>query len=249
LILRYIQTHLAAMSTATIAIAGLTGKFAQCIAKSLLAESNVSIRGYCRDVNKLPRAVLDSPRFEIIQGEFDNHELVRKFVHGSDIVICCYFGGADLMITGQKVLIDACDEENVPRYVAGDFAVDFTKIPDGAPFPKQSTKIIMEYLKSKKVDGVHILVGVLMETFWSPYFGLYNAQSRTLSHWGAGNDVWEFTTFQTAASYTAAIALDPEAVRVFRCESLVQVQGGTHSNTNRCSPGRPEKPCRDPGGI
>ncbi|PVH81778.1 NmrA family protein-like protein [Cadophora sp. DSE1049] len=199
-----------------LAIAGLTGKFAQCIAKTLLVDSNASIRGYCRNSKKLPRTILDSSRFEVIQGEFDDPELVRKFVHGSDIVICCYFGGADLMIKGQKVLIDACDDENVPRYVASDFAVDFTKIPDTAPFPKQSTKIIMEYLKSKKVEEIHILVGVLMETFWSPYFQLYDAQSRTLFHWGTGEDVWELTTFQTAADYTAAIALDPKAIGVFR---------------------------------
>ncbi|KAH7403594.1 NmrA family protein-like protein [Cadophora sp. MPI-SDFR-AT-0126] len=204
------------MNSRTIAIAGITGKFAQCIAKTLLADPNVSIRGYCRNSAKLSKAILDSSRFEVIRGEFDDPEVVRKFVHGSDIVICCYFGGADLMIKGQKVLIDACEQENVPRYVASDFAVDFTKIPDEAPFPKQSTKIIMEYLKSKKVQGVHILVGVLMETFWSPYFQLYDAQSRTLSHWGTREDIWELTTFQTAADYTAAIALDPYAAGVFR---------------------------------
>ncbi|KFY98086.1 hypothetical protein V500_01803 [Pseudogymnoascus sp. VKM F-4518 (FW-2643)] len=200
----------------TVAIAGLTGKFAQCIAKTLLANPSVSIRGYCRNAKKLPTAVLESSRFEVIQGDFDELEAVRKFVRGSDIVICCYFGGADLMVKGQKVLIDTCDEENIPRYVASDYAVDFTKIPAGDPFPKESTKIIFEYLKSKKVEGVHILVGGLMETFWSPYFQLYDAQSRMLSHWGTGEEVWELTTFQTAADYTAAIALDPKATGVFR---------------------------------
>jgi hypothetical protein len=109
--------------------------------------------------------------------------------------------------------------------VAGDFAIDYTKIPAWAPFPNESTKIIIEYLKSKRVERIHILVGVLMETFRSPYFQLYDAQSRTLAHWGIKEDVWELTTFQTAAPYTAAIAVDPRAVGIFRCESRISSQG------------------------
>ncbi|KAL5321973.1 hypothetical protein ACEPPN_009938 [Leptodophora sp. 'Broadleaf-Isolate-01'] len=202
--------------TATVGLAGLTGKFAQCIAKTLLADPRVSIRGYCRNARKLPEALLNSPRIEVIEGESNDLEAARKFVHGTDVVICCYFGGADLMVVGQKILIDACDLGNVPRYIAGDFGVDHTKIPTDAPFPKESTRIITEYLKSKNVQGVHILVGALMETFWSAYFQLYDAKSQTLSYWGTGNEAWELTTFQTAADYTAAIALDPKSVGVFR---------------------------------
>jgi hypothetical protein len=149
----------------------------------------------------------------------------KPFAISSAIPICCYFGHTDLMINGQKVLIDACDEEIVLRYVAGDFAIDFIKIPAGAPFPKESTKIIIEYLKSKRVEGIHILVGVLMETFRSPYFQLYDAQSRILAHWGTGEDVWELTTFQTDAPHNAAIAVEPKAVGVFHCESRISSQG------------------------
>jgi hypothetical protein len=122
------------------------------------------------------------------------------------------------MTEGQKVLIDACEDEGVPRYVASDFAVDYTKIPVGALFPKESARAIKEYLQTKRVKGVHILTGALMETFWSEYFGLWKPDDVSIAFWGSGNEKWELTTYATAAAYTAAVSLDENAIGVLRCE-------------------------------
>ncbi|KAJ5336412.1 hypothetical protein MYU51_012183 [Penicillium brevicompactum] len=200
----------------TIGIAGITGKFGRCIVKELQAYPEVCIRGYCRNSQRLLDEVLNSSKIEIVTGEFDDYSSIKRFVRGSDVVICCYFGGPELMTQGQKLLIDACEEESVPRYIAGDFAVDYTKIPPGALFPKESAIIIREYLKSKKVAGVHIVTGGLMETFWSDFFGIWSPESRSLSIWGNGEEMWELTTFSTAAAYTAEVALDKTALGVLR---------------------------------
>lgn len=202
----------------TVGIAGVTGKFAQCIIKALEAYPAVNIRGYCRSPHKLPKHIVDSDNIEIVAGNFDDYENIRNFVRGSDVVICCYFGGIEVMTEGQKLLIDACEEESVPRYIPSDFAVDYTNIPSGEIFPKESAKIIMEYIKSKKVVGVHILTGGFMETFWSGFFGIWNPETCSLSVWGNGEEDWELTTFPTAAAYTAAVALDKSAVGILRCE-------------------------------
>ncbi|PIG88702.1 hypothetical protein AARAC_000586 [Aspergillus arachidicola] len=200
----------------TVAIAGITRKFSQCIIRAIQESPDVLIRGYCRSPHKLPRAILDSDQIEIIGGSFDDRAHIRRFVRGSDVVICCYFGQPEVMTEGQKYLIDACEEENVPRYIPSDFAVDYTKIPHGVLFPKESAKVIMEYLKSRKVKGAHILTGGLMETFWSEFFGIWNPKMCSMSVWGSGEEVWELTTYQTAAAYTAAVALDKSAIGVFR---------------------------------
>ena len=99
------------------------------VIKALQAYSTVSIRGYCRSPHKLPKDILASDKIEIVTGEFDDYDSIRSFVRGSDIVICCYFGGPEVMTQGQMLLIDACEEEGVPRYIASDFAVDYTKSP------------------------------------------------------------------------------------------------------------------------
>ena len=75
----------------------------------------------------------------------------------------------------------------------------------------------MEYLKSKKVAGVHILTGGLMETFWSEFFGIWRSETCSLSIWGNGEEPWELTTFPTAAAYTAEVALDRSALDL-RCK-------------------------------
>ncbi|KAL2849285.1 hypothetical protein BJX68DRAFT_255477 [Aspergillus pseudodeflectus] len=203
------------MST-TVAIAGLTGKFAQCIASALKTYPNVSIRGFCRSPEKLPESLRSEDSVEIVRGEFDDEIAALEFVRGADVVICCYFGSLDVMIMGQKILIDACEKAGVPRYIASDFAVDYTQIPSSALFPKESARIIKEYISSKDVAGVHILTGALIETFWSELFGCWDATARCLSFWGTGDEMWDLTSYETAAAYTAAVALDRTAVGVMR---------------------------------
>ncbi|KAI8651920.1 hypothetical protein NCS56_01408300 [Fusarium sp. Ph1] len=199
-----------------VGIAGLTAKFAQCVVKALQAYPDVAIKGFCRSPTKLPQAALDKYSIEIIQGNFDDEGAVHALVRGCDIVICCYYGDNDVMTRGQKILIDACVNEGVPRYVPSDFAVDYTKIPNGELFPKESTKIIKKYLEGKKVKGVHILVGALMETFWSPFFHIFDISNETISYWGTGNEKWDLTTYETAAAYAAALLVDKDASGIFR---------------------------------
>ncbi|KAM0135918.1 hypothetical protein ACHAO1_004938 [Botrytis cinerea] len=202
----------------TIGIAGISGKFAQCIIKSLLLNPSVQIKGYCRSISKLSTILTTHPRIKISAGSYDDKASIQNFVSNTSIVICCYFASTEVMTNGQKYLIDACETAKVPRYIAGDFSVDHTLIPSSRIqlFPKPTMKII-EYLSTKKtVKGVHILNGALMETFWAEFFQLYDSSSRTLSYWGTGDEKWEFTTYQTAADYTAAVALDENAVGIFR---------------------------------
>lgn len=205
------------MST-VVGIAGLTGKFAQCVAKELQSYPNVTIKGFCRSPQKLPRAVLEKYNIRVIQGEFDDEVAVQEFVRGTDVVICCYFGESDVMNRGQKILIDACAKEGVPRYLPSDFAVDYTKIPAGELFPKESAKIVKNYLVGKKVAGVHVLVGGLIETFWSEYFRIFDANTQTITYWGTGDEKWDLTTYETVAAYTVALAVDKNASGVFRCK-------------------------------
>lgn len=49
----------------------------------------------------------------------------------------------------MKVLIDARELEGVPRYILSDVLVGYTEILSEALFPKDSIKIIMQYLETK----------------------------------------------------------------------------------------------------
>ncbi|KAL4815712.1 hypothetical protein BDW67DRAFT_191354 [Aspergillus spinulosporus] len=196
----------------TIGIAGITGKFARLVVKHLCRSPGVQIRGFCRNASKLPVKFRDSPQVSIVQGSSDDLEALRCFVRGCDVVICCYLGDNTLMTEGQKLLVDACELEKVDRYIASDYCLDFTKLEYGQHPAKDPMKHVKAYLDSKQhVKGVHVLIGVFMETFWSGYFGVWHPEECKLSFYGNGDELWESTTYETAAEYVAAVARDTSA--------------------------------------
>ena len=207
--------------TITVGIAGITGKFARLVVKNLCNSADVQIRGLCRNPSKLPEHFRNSPRVTIIQGESSDLETLRTFVRGCDVAICCYFGDNELMTEGQKLLVDACDQEKVARYIASDYCLDFTKLELGQHPAKDPMKHVKAYLETKKnVRGVHVLIGAFMETFWSGYFGVWHPEEYKLSYYGNGDEIWESTTYKTAAQYVAAVAKDRNAVGLQHCESM-----------------------------
>ncbi|PKX88877.1 uncharacterized protein P174DRAFT_446013 [Aspergillus novofumigatus IBT 16806] len=53
-------------------IAVLTGKYTQSVAKALLAYNDVTIRGYCRGPQKLPKSIISESIIDMIRDEYDD---------------------------------------------------------------------------------------------------------------------------------------------------------------------------------
>jgi hypothetical protein len=205
----------------TIGIAGITGKFGLTLTSHLLKHPSVSLRGLCRNPSKLPSHLLSSPRIVLQQGDANDFLSARAFAKGCDVVICCYLGAPSLMEAGQRLLIDACEAEHVPRYIASDYTLDYRKLEYGDLPAKDAMKSVMEYAETKDgVKGVHVLIGVLMETWWSEPFGVWNAKGKEFRFWGTGEEKWECTTYGNAAEWVAGVAMDREAVGVMKCMSF-----------------------------
>ncbi|EXF86352.1 hypothetical protein CFIO01_00049 [Colletotrichum fioriniae PJ7] len=199
----------------TVALAGITGKFGRLVASKLIRSSNVIVRGYCRDPTKFIDALASSPNVHLVQGEAYDDVKIGEFVQGSDVVICAYLGDDELMVEDQKKLIDACESNGVPRYIASDWALEYTKLELGQLFPKDPMKHVKAYLDSKKsVKGVHILIGGFMDPIFSPFFQVFDPASVTFKYWGEGTEPWEGTSHENAAEFTAAVAVDPSAVGI-----------------------------------
>ena len=177
------------MSATTIFVAGLTGKFARLLAGHLLAKPNVRINGTARTPSKLPDNLSSNPRVTVFQADADDTTTIRKALKGSSVAICCYLGDNDLMFQGQKKLIDASIAEGVPRYIAGDWSLDFRLLEYGDMPVKDPMKKITEYLDEKKsqINGVHILNGEFMEILFA-FSGLYDAKNTAFNYWGSGDE-------------------------------------------------------------
>ncbi|CAG8958128.1 hypothetical protein HYFRA_00000474 [Hymenoscyphus fraxineus] len=217
--------------TATIGIAGITSKFARLLTVHLLRNPSVQIRGYSRDLSKLPLSITSSSRIQLIQGDAFDLSKIHSFVKSCNVVICCYrsdyyLGDDNLMLDGQKNLIDACETEGVPKYIASDWTFDYTKIGLGEIPLKDAMILVKSYLETKDhVKGVHILTGPFIEAMLHPILGIWDSAAVKFRYWGNGDEVLEGTTYEDAAAFTAAIALDESAVGVKR------VLGGASSIT------------------
>ncbi|OGM42488.1 NmrA-like family protein [Aspergillus bombycis] len=201
----------------TVGIAGITGKFARRVVSHLLKHSDVTIRGYCRDPSKVPESISSSEKVTLFKGDAFDKGAIRTFAQGCDVLICCYLGDNQLMIDGQKILIDACEEQGVPRYIASDWALDYTKLKLGELFPKDPMIHVHAYLATtQKVKGVHVLIGGFMEPVLSPFFNILDPKTNTFRFWGEGDEIMEGTTYDNAAEFTTAVARDPEATGIIR---------------------------------
>lgn len=88
---------------------------------------------------------------------------------------------------GQNLLIDECEAAGVPRFMPSDWSTDFSKLQLGQLFPKDPNILVKAHLETKKtVKGVHTLIGVFMQTFLSPFFGVVgvDAEKVTVRYWG-----------------------------------------------------------------
>jgi hypothetical protein len=87
-------------------------------------------------------------------------------------------------------------------------------------------KHVKAYLKTKQfVKGVHVLIGVFFGTLSSPYFGVYDSQTHTFSHWGEPGVLFKGTSSKNSAEFTARVVLDKFAVGVQRCTSDLPAEG------------------------
>lgn len=206
------------MPTITVGLAGITGKFGRLLASQLLQNQNILLRGYARDPSKVEPALASSSRVSLFKGEALDEDAIKPFVAGCDVIVCAYLGSDELMVDGQKKLIDACEESGVPRYVASDWALDYTKLKIGELFPKDAMIHVRAHLQTKKkVQGVHVLIGGFMDPLLSPFFNVWDPESKTLNYWGEGTEPWEATSYENAAEFTAAVIADGSAVGIKKC--------------------------------
>jgi hypothetical protein len=129
------------------------------------------------------------------------------------------------MTEGQKILIDACIAENVPRYIASDWSLDFRGLRFGDHPVKDPMKHIQAYLEEKeaegKIKGVHVLNGVFTEIMFAPFTAWAAAGYGVFKYHGTGDEKLDMTTYEDAARFTAEVAVDESAVGFLNGKSAV----------------------------
>ncbi|KAH8589101.1 hypothetical protein B0O99DRAFT_637705 [Bisporella sp. PMI_857] len=197
-----------------LAVAGASGRFGRCVVQELLKKPDISVLGLVRDSSKVAAAIRSSPVFELLEGDVTDSVTLRQLVKGVDVVISALMGSDSFMFEAQKQLVDLSEEANVPRFIASDYTLDYTKLEYGQLPSKDPMKKIYEYLQGKSIKGVHVFIGAFLDTFWTQWFGIWNPEELSLSFWGTGDEVWELTSYENTAEFVAEVALDNNATGI-----------------------------------
>jgi hypothetical protein len=176
----------------------------------------VKITGIVRNAFKVPAKFSANSNITIIQADSSDKVTIAKALSGSQVCICCYSGDKVLMIDGQKLLIDACIEVGVPRYVASDWGGDYQNTALGEVPMKDPSKIIYAYLQEKQaaIRGIHILNGAFTEVIFARTFA--DAAHTQVQCFGTGDIGIDTTTMPDAAAWTVEAAMDPNATGVIK---------------------------------
>jgi NAD(P)H-binding len=187
----------------------------QLITSYLVAKyPTVKINGIARSPSKVPAKFSANSNITIFEASSNDKAAVTKALKGSQVCICGYLGDNSLMTEGQKLLIDACIEAGVGRYIAGDWSADYRTVELGDVPMKDPMKIIYAYLQDKQaagnaIRGVHIFNGGFTEALLANVFA--DEAHTKIHYFGSGDVGLDITTMPNVAAWTAEIAMDPSA--------------------------------------
>ena len=200
---------------ATIVLAGATGDLGHRIAQELLKRGAV-VRALVRPGNTKPEvAMLRAQGAEIVEVDFNSVTALTKACAGAACVVSALSGLRDVIVDGQKRLLDAAVAAGVPRFIPSDYSIDYTKLAAGSNRNLDLRREFNQRLDQAPIQATSILNGMFTDllTGQAPVvlFGL-----KRVLYYGDADQPLDFTTIANTAEFTAAAALDPTTPRYLR---------------------------------
>lgn len=198
-----------------IVIAGATGRLGGLIISELL-RLNADVRALVRresaadDVESLRKAGASVS----VVDYFDAQELKRACSNASCIV-SALSGLEDVIIDAQAQLLHAAVAAGVPRIIPSDYAVDFTKLPEGSNRNFDLRRKFHRQLYAAPIATTSVLNGMFTDLLIGPAPVILFKLHRVL-YWENADQLLDFTTIENTAEFTARAALDPSTPRFLR---------------------------------
>lgn len=203
----------------TVFVAGATGNLGGRIARNLL-EWDVQVSTAVRpgsDAKKV--AALQEAGVKTIVAELHETAVLTEALQGVDCVVSSLQGLKDVLVDGQRNLLEAAIAAGVPRFIPSDFSTDFTKLPAGQNRNFDIRREFHQLLHELPIAVTSIFNGAFAEIL------AYNKQlldrkAHRIGYWEDQDWPLDFTTMDDTAAFTAAAALDPSTPRFLRIASF-----------------------------
>jgi uncharacterized protein YbjT (DUF2867 family) len=203
------------MAASPIVLAGATGNLGGKIATSLLARG-ASVKAIVRKGGEPERTKeLRQRGATVVEVSYESRPELARACKGASCVVSALSGLRDVIVDAQTRLLDAAVEAGVGRFIPSDYAVDFTKLPEGSNRNFDLRREFKERLDRAPIAATSILNGMFMELLVGPAPIILFKLKRIL-YWENPDQLLDFTTIENTAEFTAAAALDQSTPRLLR---------------------------------
>ncbi|KAI8682207.1 NmrA domain-containing protein [Fusarium keratoplasticum] len=222
-----------------ILIAGVTGLVGQACAQAAL-NSGHKVRGLGRNPDKLPKEIADRLEgFVTLKDVYDIHSLDTA-VKGVDAIISAVHYSPVAVVDGQILLLRAAERAGVKIFHGASWNYDWTKIKLGECESYDNYLAFYNHARlSSEIKPIYGFTGGIVDyLLWhSPHSNPIDAQSKTLSFFGVGDEQLTWIVLKDLAAYTIQAISEPKAaeggfyyVESFRSSTLElgRVYGEVH---------------------
>src|SRR6476646_5333791 len=151
------------MSDSVIVLAGATGHLGGQIAASM-RERGATVRAIVRKGGDPERTrALRRQGVRIVEVDYASRPELARACHGGSCVVSALSGLRDVVVDAQTRLLDAAVEAGVPRFIPSDYAIDFTKLPEGSNRNFDLRREFKQRLDDAPISATSILNGMFME--------------------------------------------------------------------------------------
>jgi len=198
-----------------VALAGATGDLGSRVAAELVA-LGAPVRALVRPGTAADKqARLADLGVAVVEVDYADRAALRAAVEGASVVVSALSGLRPVIVETQTQLLAATEAAGVPRFIPSDFAIDFTRLPEGSNRNLDLRREFQRVADASPLRVTSILNGAFtdMLTGVAPFilFG-----PRKILCWGDPAQKMDWTTIADTARYTAKAALDPDTPRWLR---------------------------------
>ena len=198
-----------------VAVAGATGQLGKLIATEL-RRRGAEVRALVRPGTHSDRlAPLRALGVEVREVELAAKNELTEALKNCRCVVSALSGLEDVIVTGQKNLLEAAVEAGVPRFIPSDFSIDYTRLPYGTNRNLDLRKTFRAHAEAADIGVTSVLNGMFTDLLLGEA-PLILPRFRRVIYWGRKDQPLDFTSMRDTASYTAAAAMDPDAPRWLR---------------------------------
>lgn len=190
-----------------VVVAGATGDLGGRIVAALRRKGAL-VRALVREPSEaFARAGVDQ-----VSVAFDNGAALARAMSGAACVVSALNGTAPVILGAQSRLLDAAVSAGVPHFIPSDFCLDYRATRPGDNRNMDLRREFAAKLDAAPIHATSIFNGPFAELLTGAAPIVLQPLHRVL-FWGDPDQLFDFTTKDDVAAFTADAALDPAAPR------------------------------------